>query len=213
MAEYEQRERAFNQSLPGIFSNYAKGLVIADGEAKMQYLEFIKGVLAEPNITMEQKVSIINSKNPMTVGVSLPVASVVDISPFGIEKATIKCSMDVSASQVAESKTDIASEAEGSGTVGWGFIKAKVRVKASVAKHSSSKRSSDYRATTDAEMVMSRVQPPETLMRVMDMFAEVTEETMQINREIISRQAALAREEVVANPGLVASTDDYAEAA
>ena len=74
MAEYGQRERRFNKSLPGHFANYTKGLVTADAEGKMQYLAFVKAILAEENVTIEQKISILTLKQPLSIGLSLPVA-------------------------------------------------------------------------------------------------------------------------------------------
>ena len=185
----------------------------ADGHSKMNYLEFVRGVMALPNVDVSQKIAIINSNNPMKVAVNLPVASLIDMNPVGIDTATLKMSMDVSAATVSEDSLDASSEGEGSATFGWGLLKGSVRMKASVAKHSSTKRSSDYRATCDTELTMKRQPVPETLQRVIDMFAEVTDEAMAINRQIIAKQVEAATTEAEADPGLIAATDDYKQAA
>ena len=88
MAEYEQRERNFNRSLPGIFANYTTGLVIADAEGKLKYLEFVQAIFETPNLTIDQKISIIKSETPLSIGLSVPAASVIDISPLGVESAS-----------------------------------------------------------------------------------------------------------------------------
>ena len=201
MAEYEERERAFNASLPGIFSRYGKSLVIADAEGKMQYLQFVQAVFAQDNFTVEQKISILNSQNPLTIGLSIPAASVVDMSPFGMDEAKLKMSMTIHASDVSAQTLDSESEAEGTGSIGWGPFKASVRVKASVSTHSERKRSSDYTATTDAELTMRRQNTPEALSKIMDMFSEVTQDAMKINQEIITSQGEAASNEVATQGG------------
>ena len=198
MSEYEQRERRFNESLPGLFGQYAKALVFADAEGKMAYLEFVKGILAEPNLTVEQKITLIKRK-AVEIGISLPAASVVDMSPFGIKEARLKMSMTVNASQsFAETKDkDLAVDSQTEVTGGWGPVKFKqhIGIKSRQSVHSEKKRSSDYSATTDAEMLMERQPVPETLQKVMDMFSSVADRTMELNLKIIERQLENVAEE------------------
>ena len=203
MAEYEERERAFNDSLPGLFSNYAKSIGIADSESKMQYLEFVKAIFSEPNLTIDQKISIINSENPLSIGLSIPVASVIDISPFGMDEANLKMSMTVHASDVSTTKSEASAEGSASATFGWGLIKGSVKMKASASTASSRKRSSDYTATTDAELKMRRQPTPETLSKIMDTFGEVAGEAMKLNQQIIAAQVANAGNEMETKPDLI----------
>lgn len=195
MAEYGQRERRFNKSLPGHFANYTKGLVTADAEGKMQYLAFVKAILAEENVTIEQKISILTLKQPLSIGLSLPVAGVVDMSPVGIEEATLKMSMTVHASDVAETSKDASGSGEGKATFGWGLVKGSVSMKVSTSTHSSRKRSSDYTSTTDAVLTIKRQPVPETLAKVLDTYSEVAKDAMAINQQIIARQVEAADEE------------------
>ena len=208
MSEYEQRERRFNESLPGLFGMYAKSLVFADAEGKMAYLEFVKGVMAEPNLTVEQKITLIKRK-AVSIGVSLPVASVIDMSPFGIKEAELNMSMTVNASQsFAQTKdSDVAVDSQTEITAGWGPVKVKqhIGLKSRQSVHSEKKRSSDYTATTDARMLMERQEVPETLQKVMDMFGAVAEKTMDLNMKIIERQLENALEETAD----VADAEEY----
>ena len=197
MAQYSDRERAFNASLPGIFSSYSRSLVVADVEGKMQYLDFLKAIFSEPNLTIEQKISLLNSENPLSIGISLPPISVIDPSPYGMDTVSLKMSMTVHANTSEESSTDADIEGEGEGSIGWGPFKVKVRVKASASKHSSKKRESDYTATTDAELTMKRQPMPETLAKIMDSLAAVTDTALAINQELVSKQAVLTGKEVV----------------
>ena len=198
MSEYEQRERRFNESLPGLFGQYAKALVFADAEGKMAYLEFVKGVMAEPNLTVSQKITLVKRK-AVEIGVSLPVASVIDMSPFGIHEATLQMSMTVNASQsFGETKDkDLAVDSQTEVSGGWGPVKFKqhIGIKSRQSVHSEKKRSSDYTATTDAKMTMTRQEVPETLQKVMDTFGSVADKVMELNLRIIERQLENAAED------------------
>ena len=200
MAEYEQRERNFNRSLPGIFANYTTGLVIADAEGKLKYLEFVQAIFETPNLTIDQRISIIKSETPLSIGLSVPAASVIDISPLGVESASLKMSMTVHASEVQEKSLDSQTDSEVEVTAGWGPVKVKAKIKASISTHSNHKRESDYTATTDAELKMTRQPVPETLAKIMDSFSEVAMEAMKINQQIITNEAAQASEEAEAAP-------------
>ena len=154
--------------------------------------------MAEPNLSVEQKITLIKRK-AVTIGVSLPVASVIDMSPFGIKEARLKMSMTVNASQSsAQTKdSDVAVDSQTSVEAGWGPVKFKqhIGIKSRQSVHSEKKRSSDYSATTDAEMLMERQEVPETLQKVMDMFGNVADRTMELNMKIIERQLENVAEE------------------
>ena len=115
--------------------------------------------------------------------------------------------MTVHANTLEESATDGTVEGEGSATVGWGPIKAKIRIKASASTHSSKKRESDYTSTTDAELSMKRQPMPETLAKIMDSLGEMTTTAMAINQEIVSREAAKATDEARTTPGLIETAE------
>ena len=191
MEEYERRERRFNESLPGIFASYARGVMMAEAEGKMAFLEFVKGVLAEPNLTISQKMTIIDRK-AFKIGVNMPVASVIDMSPVGIKRAVIKMSITTSDHQESASTKDkdVATDSQTDITAGWGPVKVKqhIGIKARLSNHSEKKRATDQTATTDAEMEIGRLPVPETLQKVLDMFSRVGDRVMGLNETIIGRQ-------------------------
>ena len=212
MEEYERRERRFNESIPGIFANYARGVMMAEAEGKMAFLEFCKGVFAEPNLNIQQKMTIIDRK-AFTLGFSVPAASVIDMSPVGIQKATIKMSITTSDHQESASTKDkdVATDSQTEITAGWGPVKVKqhIGIKARVSNHSEKKRVTDQTATTDAEMVIERQPVPETLSKIFDMQSRIADRVMNLNEKIIDRQIADAAE---ATSDVVAAEDVEPEA-
>lgn len=201
MAQYEYREMRFNRSIPGIFANYTRGVVTADVQAKVEYLNFLNDIFATPNITLQQKIDIIGQK-ALDLGISIPAASVIDLSSPGVESAEISMSMTVSAHQENAGERAASGEVSGNVTGGWGPVKASVGFKAAASTKSSHKRSSDYSSTTDANLVIKRQPTPETLCKITDMMSEVTRKAMDINLIIIEQQteaimADLAEQEIL----------------
>lgn len=188
MAQYEIRAARFNRSIPGIFAQYTRGIVTADVEGKVAYLDFVKDIFATPNLTLEQKIDIID-QNALSLGVSVPAASLIDLASPGVERAELKMSMTVSAHQETAKDRAASGEVSGSVTGGWGPVKAQIGFKAQASTSSQHKRSSDYSSTTDATLIITRQPVPETLSRISDMMAEVTSKAMEINMLIVQQQS------------------------
>ena len=55
MAEYEERERRFNESLPGIVGNFMTAVSLADGQTRMKDVEITRQIFELPNVSLEQK--------------------------------------------------------------------------------------------------------------------------------------------------------------
>ena len=134
----------------------------------------------------------------------VPRIAVTRINPVEIEKATLKMSMSVSAHQETSSSSSKKAKTSGSLKVGWGPVSFGVSFSAEVSVQSSSKRSSDYRATTDAEMTMVQGAPPEALQSIMDTMNEPVRVGLELNKGLMQHQAqALADES-----GVTPATDD-----
>lgn len=200
MATIEEQERAYNQSLPGIFGQYVKSIILSDVEGKLKFLEFVQQVFAMPNLTIEQKITLIDTNIPMQIGMSLPAASVLDVSPLGVEEARLKMSMTVRQSEMSVSGVDAKVEAGAEFSAGIGPFKVGGHMSASVATKSENKRETDRSATTDAEIVLRRQPIPETLSKIMDMLGDVAKQTMDLNQQLIARQQAKITEEIAALP-------------
>ena len=154
MADFENRETNFNKSLGGTIAGFASAIVAADSAAKDAQVDRISTLLDKPNVQFSTSTSLIGSDQKLSTVMDVPRIAVTRINPVEIEKATLKMSMSVSAHQETSSSSSKKAKTSGSLKVGWGPVSFGVSFSAEVSVQSSSKRSSDYRATTDAEMTM-----------------------------------------------------------
>ena len=189
MAEYAEREKRFNDDLPKIVGEFMRSVSMADGEARIQAVGITKMILELPNISIQQKISILNSDKPIAFGSDLPSVVYSEPRPLLAEDVTLKMSMNVHAATSSEKAVDSTSEGGGEATFGWGLLKVKAHMKASVSTHSTKKRDSDYSATMDMEMKMTRHPLPEGLAKSIDSMNEIAKSVNEIN-------VALARREI-----------------
>lgn len=191
-----EQEMNFAKTIPGIFSSYTKSIMTSSCEGKLQFAKFVQAICEMPNLNIDQKIDIINSKQPMNFGVSVPVATVVDMAPVDVSQATLKMSMTVHNTQQQDVESEVKGGADVQATLGWGPFKASVKANASYSRHSSDKRSTDQTSTVDAELVIARQPVPEGLAKILDECNEVVQGAMEINKSLVSRQAAVAADQV-----------------
>ena len=195
MADFENRETNFNKSLGGTIAGFASAIVAADSAAKDAQVDRISTLLDKPNVQFSTSTSLIGSDQKLATVMDVPRIAVTRINPVEIEKATLKMSMSVSAHQETSSSSSKKAKTSGSLKVGWGPVSFGVSFSAEVSVQSSSKRSSDYRATTDAEMTMVQGAPPEALQSIMDTMNETVRVGLELNKGLMQHQAqALADE-------------------
>ena len=190
IAEYEERERRYNESLPGIVGNFMTSVSLADGQARMKDVEITRQILDLPNVTLEQKIDLLHRDQPMVLSTSLPAAIYIEPRPFLAESVKFNMSMNVSAGTIEEDVKD--SAREGSGTAGFkvGPFRGSMSMKASSSTHSSKKRTSDYSATTDMELVMTRHPLPEGYAKSMDTMNRFADAINQINIKLAEAEAS-----------------------
>ena len=70
--QYAAREKRFNQDLPGTVGQFMLAVSNADGVARMQAVEITQQILEMPNLTLEQKIGILNSDDPLIYAASVP---------------------------------------------------------------------------------------------------------------------------------------------
>ena len=180
----------FNNSLPGLLSQFVSGVCTADHESKASYLNFLKEVFAMEDLTIAQKISILNQAQPQEVQVNLPAASVIDVSPAGMLETTVQFSMSTSAKRTSQVDAAASTEASASGKAGFGIFSAQASMKATASVKSSQSRSSDYTAKTDVTMKLGRQAVPETLNKVMDALSQSIADTMAVNQQLATAQAS-----------------------
>ena len=195
MAEYAEREQKFNQDLPGTVGQFMLAVSQADGTARMQAVEITDQILKLPNITLEQKISILNSDDPLVYAASLPAVVVAEARPLLAEEVDLNMSMTVHAATTTQQDVDSQTDVSGTGSFRAGLFKFSTTMKASVATHSSKKRESDYTATTDMHLKMRRHPLPEGLAKVLDSMNEVCKAANEVNVALAKREIDRSIEE------------------
>lgn len=185
MAEYQNRERDYNDNLGQVVGRFCTAIVEADSEAKDAHTKRVLSLLKLPNAEFVADTSVIGSKKPLQTRVSVPVMSVTDVKPIEISNATL--TLDMSVSATTSDTTNIASKSsmEASGKVGYGPFSLGVKISADVSVAKESKRESDYRSTTHAEVTMNQGKTPEGLMLILDSLNKTTSKALEINQAII----------------------------
>ena len=200
MADFENRETNFNKSLGGTIAGFASAIVAADSAAKDAQVDRISTLLGKPNVQFSTSTSLIGSDQKLSTVMDVPRIAVTRVNPVEIERATLKMSMSVSAHQETSSSSSKKGKTSGSMKAGWGPISFGVSFSAEVSVQSSQKRSSDYRSTTDAEMVMVQGAAPEALQSIMDTMNETVRVGLELNKGLMQQQAQALAEESGATP-------------
>lgn len=190
MAEYENRERNYNNGLAKVVGSFALGMVEADNASKDAYVERQLDLMnqAEPNVEFRARTTLIGLDQALETRVSVPKIILAPSRPLVIEEANMSMDMTVSAHSEDNLAIQAGLEAEGEAQIGVGIISAKVRVKASLSVSKESKRSSDYTSTTHADLKMVQGEAPEGLMRIIDSLNATTTRALELNADLIGMQ-------------------------
>ena len=89
MAEYENRERNYNNGLGKVIGSFAMGCVQADNLAKDAYVQrqmMIKGG-EEPNVDFVAQTNLVGLEQPLETRVSVPKIILAPSTPLMIERA------------------------------------------------------------------------------------------------------------------------------
>ena len=221
MAEYEARENRFNDSLAGRVGGFLKSVSLADGEARMQDVGIVQEIAKMDNVEFEQKIQMLTQEKPMLYKSSIPALAVVESRPLLAETVDLEMSMNVSASTTDESSkdknldSDTQIDTELSGRLGLFKIgiKAHQGIKASNATHSSRKRQSDYSATTDMKLHMTRHPIAEGLAKAIDTQNAILQAAAEVNLAIVQANIDRSVNEVEAEPVLPEAESEVEEEA
>ena len=189
MAEYADRERNFNDSLGPTMGKFAVAMVQADSLSKDAGLHRAMQLAGMDNVEFNTKTSLIGLDQPLETRMSVPPIAIVKSNPLEIQEANMSMDMTVSASQESSSSLKSDTEVKGSGSANFGFFKVGVSMKAAVSVAKESKRKSDYRATTHADLKMVQGDTPEGLARIIDAITETVSEGLAMNKVLIEKQA------------------------
>lgn len=181
MADYADREENKFNNLGPQLGGMTIAIIESDAIAKERTLKRQLTILGMENITASASTTLIGSDNPIRVNYDVPVAIVADLRGLEVQTATIKTTMNVSASQ--EDNTSIVSnvEAAGSAKFGFGFFSGTASFKSSVGVNHDIRRKSDYSSTLEVNINMVQSSVPEGLMKILDSMNKVVETVTQVN--------------------------------
>ena len=204
MAEYQDRERNYNNGLGKVLGGFIQACVDGDSEAKDAYVDRQIRLMSQekPNAEFQAEVTLIGMKQSLVTKISVPKIILAPSKPFTIQEANLSMDMSVSAHSEDSLAVKSDTEVEGSASVGFGIFKGSMRIKAAVSVAKDQKRSSDYTSTTHVDVKMAQGEAPEGLMKIIDALNMTTVKGLALNAELIDRQYQL----------LVAEAEQPAEA-
>ena len=197
MAEYQNRERDWNNGLGGVIAKFARGCVLAHNEACDAYLERMLALFEDPaNADFQAETSLIGLDEPLRTKVSVPKVSLMPPMALGVREAELTMDMTVAAHSEDATAVNLGVEAEGEASLPLGPISARVRVKASLSVSHEKKRHSDYSSTTHARLVMGPIDPPEGMMKIIDALNATTVRALEVNEKLIDHRVGLLNAKV-----------------
>ena len=195
MAEYEDREQQFDASLGDVMGSWMLEVAKADLTRQQGWLAAVQALSTPdksgklPTVTLAAGLTDDAGKLDDAGNVSFPVVLALLGQQFAADTASLAMTMNVSASQLSEVKGEQQGSAEGQASFGIAGLKATVKVAASFSESEDRKRSSDYRATTTANVTMKRVATPEPIQRVLQAFLHVVDTECQLALAAVQKDA------------------------
>ena len=193
-------------SLGDLMSTFAVSCVHADSLSKNEAMARAIDGLNQGNFDWKTEVSLIGRDNPLRMAMNIPKVIVMPLAPIIISEAHLEINMDISSHTESETTIDSKTEVSGSASVGAGFFKASMSVKASVGVHSSNKRSTDQRSSCKVEITMVQGETPEGLSRLMDAALTVVDKGTEMNLKLIDIEAEKVRNQVTTADGTADDT-------
>lgn len=209
--DFVGREGRFNNSIGAILGGFTRAMVQADLESVTAYIDATKGLLDAPNVKATGSVSLIGRKQPLAIGMDVPR---ITFAPSTLLRtSSAKASMDMTVSSHQESTLNVGAKASGGGSVGWGPFSAHFEASTSVSNER--KRSSDYSATTHAEIEMVQLQAPEGVLMIVDAMHDLVRTGLDCNKQLIQAQAQALQAQVKTDvdAGKLAPADERPKAA
>jgi hypothetical protein len=193
------REAAFNKSIGGTMANFAMAAVIADSAAKDANIVRILELLKRPNIDMSATTSLVGLDSNLETRINVPVVAISPINPLVVDNAHIVMDMTVSAHQSDNLNVKSDTTVSATASFGIGLFKISGTMTANVSVAKEQKRTSDYSATTHAELTLKQGEVPEGLAKIIDSLYGTVQKGLQLNEQLISRQAEKLNDEMGSN--------------
>ena len=194
-------------SLGDMVGTFTTHIVHADSMSKYATLDRNIEALNQGNFNWETSISLIGMEERLRLKMNLPKAILMPLQPILISQATLKMNMDVSSHHESSSQKDSEEEVSGKVSVGAGFLKASMSVKAKLGQHSSKKRSTDNRSSCEAEVVMEQGETPEGVSRLLDASLDLVDRGMDANMSLIALEETKLRAKLTSGDGF--NGDDF----
>ena len=209
-SEFFGQANSFNATLGKVMGGWMNEISQADLNRQVGWLKAVEALATPdkngivPNITLHSGIKGPDGKAISGADISFPVVLAMLGEQFAGDTATLGMTMNVEASALDETQGQQSgtATAEGSGSI-LGFHVG-VKVSASFSESEDHKRSSDYRATTTANVTLKRVPTPEPIQRMLQAFMSVVDVECEIAKQIVTANAT----KVAQGKGLLPKPDD-----
>ena len=200
-ALFEGRERRTMRDLGANVSAVVEALIRADVNAKFYNVEYLRRLLAMPNVDIHTAVALLGGNQDLETRLSVPAVLLTDTDALEISEATVETSFSVHASESEETHVGASTEVSASG----GFFGFSVGLSARASVDNTRKRAGDYTSSANVKVTMKQGGTPEGVSKVLDIMNRTVEMGGELNEKIIEQQKARESAEIEQN------VDEYAQ--
>lgn len=191
--QFEGRTDRAEHRMADVVGAFMADVSHAEIQRQMAYVQSLVE-LSEPNkdghiptITIPSQITGPDAKPLAGATITAPAVLAIMGEQLATSEAHLKMTLNVHATSASSKDITGSQKLSGSGSAGFGPIKIKAKVTASASEHVTQKRTSDYRETCEAEIMMTRVPTPEPIQRI-----------LQATMKVIDVECELARREIAA---------------
>ena len=189
-------ENSWKSSVGKVVGDACLAIIDADIHAKDAQLARIMSQVGLDPLDFTAETSLVGLEQKLQTALQVPHIVAAMSTSLGIDEATVKMSMDVSAVEEDNTNIKFGSETEASASGGFLWAKGSVRQKATLGVTNDRKRKTDYRSTMNVDVTMRQQDPPEALMMIIDAIVENVKKGIELNRGLIEKQADKVAEEM-----------------
>ena len=165
----------------------------SDHEGQMLHLSYVQGVLAMPNIVMDQSEDIGFGLGTVARHDERAAITAVKVDRLGYETVDMDFSMTIGSHTEALKDTEVnagsKTEASASGGMLWAKASVKQTISADVRHQDKQTRSTDMSASVDISAKLTRQDAPEGLMSMIDTANEFSRKMNEIRLTIAAAKA------------------------
>ena len=201
--EFQGREAGIANELTQLLMAFNESEVKSEYSNRVHYANYIQLICAMKNLQWAVKLGIINMEQALALTMSVPVASVVDLSYYGKDESKFDASFAVNARRRDTSKLQVDAGVKqnieaGTGGVASFFgasVKSQTEITASTTFGKESQRDSNYECKVHVQTSMKRFPPPEGVAILLDATNTEVKGSVEINKIMVENQKAVLRQQ------------------